>query len=214
MIDKVELNNRIHEAAKLYLADIQQMSEKELKDNLRYFAEKCKGIAEGILENHVFANFTKYSEGPFAISDTETLSMFCDFKTGYQQQMLNWIAEHPLEVKEEVFELPQRPEDAIKNAPLSPAAILIGGTIVSVGLFIFTNIWIFIGAELLSVLLAKIQSNRVRKSDEQRKMAMEHYAVAIENKKNELVNGMIVELEKWLDIGEEESRRISSSYNL
>lgn len=214
MINKVELHNLVQEAAKLYLVELQNMTESELKDNLQYFAEKCKKIAEGILEQYVFANVNKYTEGPFAISDSDVFGKFCDFTTGYQQQMLNWVAEHSLEVKEETFEFPQKPESEEKCSPISPKTILTGGTIVSIGLFIFTNVWIFLGAELLTIILAKIQSVRIQNNEIRRKEAMEHYAIALENKTNELVNGMINELDKWLDLGEKMSNKILTTFNL
>lgn len=214
MIDKRKLDLEIHEAAQMYLSDIAQMSEDELRDNLKYFAEKCKKIAEGILEQYVFANVSKYAEGKFSIQDVETLGKFVDFQTGYQAQMLQWIEAHPLEVKEETFEFPPKPvgEDDAKSVP--PKAIFIGGTVLAVGLFIFTNIWIALGAELLAILFAKVQSMRIQKSAAQRKMEMEHYATALQDKKNEMINGMLVELEKWLDLGVEKSKEILSMYNL
>src|SRR5574344_1126801 len=214
MIDKVELSNQIYEAANLCLADIYNMSEDTLKENLRYFAEKSKKIAEYILEQFVFDNFAKYTEGIFAITDPVVHEKFCDFKIGYQQQMLNWISDHPLEVKEETFHVPQKPDISAKDSAISPKTIIVGGTILSVGLFVFTNVWIFIGAELLAVVLAKIQSMRIQKSESQRRESMEYYKISLENKKNELVNGMINELDKWLDLGEEKSNEILASYNL
>jgi hypothetical protein len=214
MIDKVELYTQIKEAANLYLHDIEQMSESELKDNLQYFAEKSKKIADGLLEQFVFSNVAKYTSGSWAIQDDVMLGRFCDFKTGYQSQMLQWIEQHQLEVKEESFDLPQKPLEVEEQNHISPKNILIGGTIIAVGLFIFTNIWIALAAEILSIVLSKVQSMRIQKSAEQRKMEMDHYLVAIENRKNELVNGMISELEKWLDLGETQSIEILKTYNL
>lgn len=51
MIDKTMLNKKIREAADLLLRDIQLMGPDELNENLRYFAEKAKNVAEGILED-------------------------------------------------------------------------------------------------------------------------------------------------------------------
>lgn len=214
MIDKVELDNRVREAANLYLSNIQHMSESELKDNLRYFAEKSKKIAEDILEQFVFAEVAKYTDGPFAIKDSEVLGSFINFNSGYQHQMLEWIESHPLEVKEEEFKLPQNPSSDEETKLIQPKTIFIGGTIISVGLFIFTNIWIALGAELLSVILAKVQEVRIRKSAEQREIAKRHYFKAIEDKKNRLINGMIDELGKWLDLGVDKSNAILASFNL
>lgn len=214
MTDKNKLNTEVHEAAQMYLSDINQMSESELRDNLEYFAEKCKKIAEGILEQYVFTNVSKYTEGDFPIQDVEILGRFVDFQTGYQAQMLQWIELHPLEVKEETFEFPTKPSERNNEQFIAPKTIFIGGTVIAVGLFIFTNIWIFLGAELLAVLLAKAQTMRIQKSAAQRKMELEHYATALQDKKNELINGMLVELEKWLDQGEEKSKVILSTYKL
>lgn len=214
MIDKNKLNTEVHEAAQMYLSDINQMSESELRDNLEYFAEKCKKIAEGILEQYVFTNVSKYTEGDFPIQDMEILGRFVDFQKGYQAQMLQWIESHPLEVKEETFEFPAKPSEKVNEQFVAPKTIFIGGTVIAVGLFIFTNIWIALGAELLAVLLAKAQSMRIQKSAAQRKMELEHYATALQNKRNELINGMLVELEKWLDQGEEKSKVILSTYKL
>ena len=214
MIDKTKLNTEVREAAQMYLSDINRMSENELRDNLEYFAEKCKKIAEGILEQFVFTNVSKYTEGDFPIQDMEILGQFVDFQTGYQAQMLKWIESHPLEVKKEAFEFPSKSVEKNDAQYIAPKSIFIGGTVIAVGLFIFTNIWIALGAELLAVLLAKVQSMRIQKSSVQRKMELEHYATALQDKKNELINGMLVELEKWLDQGEKKSKEILSTYKL
>lgn len=214
MIDKTKLNTEVREAAQMYLSDINRMSENELRDNLEYFAEKCKKIAEGILEQFVFTNVSKYTEGDFPIQDMEILGQFVDFQTGYQAQMLKWIEFHPLEVKKEAFEFPSKPVEKNDAQYIAPKSIFIGGTVIAVGLFIFTNIWIALGAELLAVLLAKAQSMRIQKSVAQRKMELEHFVTALQDKKNELINGMLVELEKWLDQGVEKSKEILSTYKL
>ena len=196
------------------MAKLKKIDGSELKEHLKYFAEKCTKIAEGIIESFVFNNVEKYTEGTFAIKDIEALGKFCDFTNGYQQQMLDWISNHPLEVKEETFNLPSKPDFSPKDSTISPKTIFIGGTVLSVGLFIFTNVWIFIGAELLAFVLAKIQSMKIQKTASQRKDAIEHYQIELENKKNELVNGMINELDKWLDLGVSKSNEILSTYNL
>lgn len=214
MIDKTTLNNKVHESANMLLADIQLMNETELQENLRYFAEKAKDIAESIFEEYVFAVVKKYTEGNFTISDPDKLSLFVDFTTGYQQQMLNWIQTHPLEVKEEVFEIPERPCDNVTINDISPKVILGVGTAIAVGLFIFTNIWIALAAEILSIVVAKIQKDRITKRREETEIERKRYAIAIEAKKNQLIIGMIDELEKWLDLGEEASGEILTSFNI
>lgn len=214
MIDKTELNTKIREAADLFLSDIKQLEESELQENLRYFADKAKEIAEGILEQYVFSVFNRYTEGEFAISDVEQLSRFCNLYTGYQQQMLDWIAVHKLEVKEETFEMPHKPLESAPNRSISPKAILGVGTIVAVGLFVFSNIWIALVAEILALALARIQTKRIAYQQEQKQMELEHYALILENKREQLVSGMIEELDKWLDMGVKASDDILESLNI
>lgn len=214
MIDKRKLNIEVHEAAQMYLSDINQMSETELRNELEYFAEKCKKIAEGILEQYVFGVFARYTEGAFAIQDVETRGRFVDFQNGYQSQMLKWIEDNPLEVKEETFEIPTKPIEKEEANHISPRSIVIGGSVIAVGLFIFSNIWIALGAELLTLILAKVQSMHIQKSAAQRKMELEHYDTALQNKKDELINGLLKDLEQWLDQGVAKSNEILSTYNL
>lgn len=79
MIDKTMLNKKIREAADLLLRDIQLMGPDELNENLRYFAEKAKNVAEGVLEEYIFSVVSNYTEGFNAIKDTEILSKFINF---------------------------------------------------------------------------------------------------------------------------------------
>lgn len=214
MIDKTELNTKIREAADLFLSDIKQLEESELQDNLRYFADKTKEIAEGILEQYIFSVFNRYTEREFAISDAEKLSRFCNLYTGYQQQMLDWIAAHKLEVKEEIFEMPHKPLESAPNRSTSPKVILGVGTIVAVGLFVFSNIWIALVAEILTIASARIQTKRITHQQAQKKLELEHYALMLENKREQLVSGMIEELGKWLNMGVKASDDILESLNI
>lgn len=214
MIDKTELNAKIRETADLFLSDIKQMEERELQENLRYFADKAKEIAEGILEQYVFSVYNQYTEGEFAISNVEKLSRFCNLYTGYQQQMLDWIAAHKLEVKEEIFEMPHRPLESASNRSMSPKVVVGVGTIVAVGLFVFSNIWIALVAEILTLALARIQTKRISYQQEQKQMELDHYALILDNKREQLVSGMIEELDKWLDMGIKASDDILESLNI
>lgn len=215
MINKVILNNRIHESADRLFADIQLMTEAELQDNLRYFAEKAKDIAESILEEYIFSTFEKYTSGISAITDAEKLAQFVNLDSGYQQRMLDWIQAHPLQVKEEMFECPKKDDFHIETNDLSPNIILGSGTLLAVGLFIFTNIWIALAAEILTIAFVKYQNNRIAKRRSiELEIEQKQYETAIKAKKDQLINGMIDELEKWLDLGEAASNDILSSLNI
>lgn len=214
MIDKTELNIKIKEAADMLLSDIQIMSEDELKDNLRYFAEKCKSIAERILEVYVTNTKNRYSEGEFVIEDQTILGKFVEFTTGYQAQMLEWIKDHPLIVKESSFELPQKPNSKSSTSKVNPMGIAVTGTAIAVGLFIFTNIWVALAAEILTCLATLIQKKMIAKSEKQLLYEQQRYETELLAKKDQLVSGMISDLDKWLDQGEEASNQLLKEYNI
>lgn len=215
MINKVSLNNKIRESADLLLADIELMDEGELQENLRYFAEKAKSIAEGVLEEYIFSVVDKYTSGISEISDSEKLSKFINLDRGYQQQMLDWIKAHPLQVKEELFECPTVDDYHVERNDNSPKLILGTGTAIAVGLFIFTNIWIALAAEILVLAFAKYQKTKIEKHNALLfEIEKKQYETAIKAKRDKLINGMIEELEKWLDQGESASNQLLSSFNL
>lgn len=214
MIDKTELNIKISEAANKFLADIQLMSEDELKENLRFFAEKCKSIAERILEVYIKDIKNRYSEGEFAIKDSTVLGKFVDFSKGYQHQMLEWIRNNPLQVEELKFDRPKKTGTDSSSSAIKPKAIVISGTVIAIGLFIFSNIWIALAAEILSCLAALIQKKRLSKSEKQIVFEQKRYEQELIAKKNQLVAGIISDLDKWLDSGEEASNIILKEYNI
>ena len=214
MIDKTELNVKIIEAADTFLDDIQLMSEEELKENLGFFAEKCKSIAERILEVYIMDIKNHYSEGDFAIADPITLGKFVDFSSGYQHQMLEWIRHNSLKIEEIRFELPKRPTVNSTSGTIKPETIAISGTCIAVGLFIFTNIWIALAAEIITCLATLIQKKRIAKSEKQVVFEQKRYEQELIAKKNQLVAGMISDLDKWLDKGEEASINILKEYNI
>lgn len=215
MIDKVSLNNRIHESAEIFLADIHLMTEDELKNNLRYFAEKAKDAAESILEEYIFEVVKNYTSGSFALSEASKLAAFVNLSNGYQQQMLDWIKNHPLEVKEMFFDCPKKNEFCQEKKFVSPSIIFGTGTMIAVGLFVFTNIWVALVAEILTLAFAKFEKKKLdgHRIDEA-EIQQKKYELAIKAKKNQLVNGMIEELEKWLDMGEAASNNILSTLNI
>lgn len=214
MIDKTELNVKIREISNEILADMQLMNKEELEDNMRYFAKKSKDIAESILEEYMNQVSFKFTESSSAITDMDKLSQFVDLKNGYQQQMLRWIEKHLLEVKEVVFVLPDNPADRPVQKNISPQTVLEAGTIIAVGLFIFTNIWIALAAEIATMIAAKIQHSKIQRQKCSLENEIKRYDIQIEHKKNELINGMINELGKWLDMGEEMSKSILVSFNI
>ncbi|MDE6338688.1 MAG: hypothetical protein K2K97_02735, partial [Muribaculaceae bacterium] len=174
---------------------------------------RCTSIAERILENFIKETKLHYSEGDFALQDPVLLGKFVDFTTGYQQQMLDWIKNNPLKVEEESFEIPDRPKRE-SSKQIQPKDIAISGTVIAVGLFIFTNIWIALAAELITCLATLIQKKRIEISQKQKLFEQQRYEQELIAKRDQLVNGMITDLDKWLDKGEEASNLILKEYNI
>ena len=151
MIDYVELETNVRKNAEGYLTDITE-------DNLRSFAESTKLIAKIVLEKFYFAVDELYVEGALKLQDNEQLAKFSDFCDGYRSKMINWANEHEIMIQEmKVNPSLHYPELSDIDTSKLPLAIGGIGTIVAVGLCIFTKIWIAVVAELL-VLATTIYS--------------------------------------------------------
>ena len=61
--------------------------------------------------------------------------------------------------------------------------------------------------KLLSIVVISYQQ-------EQKQMELDHYALILDNKREQLVSGMIEELDKWLDMGIKASDDILESLNI
>ena len=214
MIDKTILNKEIREAAEVLLSDIQTMSPDVLEENLKYFAEKAKDIAERVLDEYSNEKFDYYTDGAFGIKDPDVLRAFVDFNTGYKQQMLNWIESHRPEVKEEHFEIVPPQVEEKMSFDVSPRIILGVGTAIAVGLFIFTNIWIALAAEILAIVMGEVQKRRISNRKTMLENEEKRYKATLLVKKDALINGMINELDKWLEEGEAYSESIIKSFGL
>ena len=131
LIDKVYLKTQVKEKAKLMLGEITD-------ENLKYFTEEVKKLAEGILEKYVFDIHDTFTTGAFTIENEDTLQAFSDFNLGYQAQMLKWISDNALKIEHVEIKLPKQPaETAPKTTnPIYPLAI---GTVIATGLFHITD---------------------------------------------------------------------------
>ncbi len=206
LIDKVYLKTQVQEKEKLMLGEITD-------ENLKYFTEEVKKLAEGILEKYVFDIYDTFTTGAFTIENEDTLQSFSDFNSGYQAHMLKWISDNALKIEHVEINLPKQPDSTSPKTtnPIYPLAI---GTVIAAGLFIFTNIWVALAAEILSLALAYRLYLKNDKSKKQYTLEKERYAHELKIKKDKLIQGLIVDLEKWLDQGKAESDRILASYNL
>lgn len=206
LIDKVYLKTQVQEKAKLLLCEISD-------ENLKYFTEEIKKLAEGILERYVFDIYDTYTTSAFAIKDDDVLQSFSDFNSGYQAQMLKWISDNALKIEHIEINLPKPP---VETAPktTNPLYHLGIGTVIATGLFIFTNTWVALAAEVLTIAIAYRQYTKNVIIQKHYALEKERYAHELKIKKDKLIQGLIVDLEKWLDQGKAESDRILASYNL
>ena len=206
LIDKVYLKTQVQEKAKLLLSEI-------FDEDLKYFTEEIKKLAEGILERYVFDIYDTYTTGAFAIKDDDVLQSFSDFNSGYQAQMLKWISDNALKIEHIEINLPKPPAETAPKTT-NPLYHLGIGTVIATGLFIFTNAWVALAAEVLTIAIAYRQYIKNVTIQKHYALEKERYAHELKIKKDKLIQGLIVDLEKWLDQGKAESDRILVSYNL
>ena len=206
LIDKAYLKTQVQEKAKLLLSEISD-------ENLKYFTEEIKKLAEGILERYVFDIYDTYTTSAFAIKNDDVLQSFSDFNSGYQAQMLKWISDNALKIEHIEINLPKPPAETVPKAK-NPLCHLGIGTVIATGLFIFTNAWVALAAEVLTIAIAYRQYAKNVTIQKHYALEKERYAHELKTKKDKLIQGLIDDLEKWLDQGKAESDIILASYNL
>lgn len=182
------------------------------EDNLKYFSAETKKIAEATMENYIFHVYDLYSDGARRIPDLSLLEKFTNYSSGYQAQMLKWNEEHPIVLTEQTISVPAEPMEPEKV--MSPTPVMAIGTAVAVGLYIFTNVWVALAAELLVVALSYRQVVAKKQADIKFEAKKANYERAIKKLKRDLVLGLIKELEEWLKQGKDASDAILKSYNL
>lgn len=204
-IDFGAFQKAITEKANLLIDEVNE-------ENLRYFSEETKKIVEATMENYIFYVDDIYSEGARKITDPTILEQFNKYNNGYQDQMLKWIKEHPIILTEQTVSIPAEPKEPEKV--LSPTPVLAIGTAVAVGLFIFTNVWVALAAELLAVALSYRQIIAKKQAIKKFEATKADYERAMKKLKRDLVLGLTLELEEWLKQGKNASDAILQSYNL
>lgn len=182
------------------------------EDNLKYFSEETKKIAEAAMENYIFHVYDLYSEGARKITDLSLLEQFTAYSSGYQGQMLKWNEEHPIVLTEQTISIPAEPAEPEKV--MSPIPVFAIGTAVAVGLYIFTNVWVALAAELLAVALSYRQVVAKKQADIKFEAKKADYKRSIKKLKRDLVLGLTKDLEEWLTQGKAASDAILHSYNL
>lgn len=209
MMDFVRLETEVRQKAKDYLDEISE-------SNLKAFAEATKYIAQSVLENYYLSVDDIFTNGALKIEDTELLDKFIDFHDGYRAKMKNWASENEITIGEMIVNPTlQYPELEYQNIVKKPVAIASVGTLVAVGLFIFTEIWIAVAAELLALGVAAYNYKNCKES--RKKMysfRVKKYEMQIEQEKVRLVNGLIKDLKTWLSNAESFSNDVISNIGI
>lgn len=209
MMDIVRLETEVRKKSQEYLNDISEA-------NLKAFAESTKYIAQSILENYFLSVDDIYTNGVFKIEDPDTFNKFIDFHDGYRAKMKKWASENKIIIGEmRVTPTLKYPKIEDENILKKPIAITGVGTLVAVGLIIFTEIWIAVAAELLALGIA---AYAYKKSKEYREkeysLKIKKYEIQIEQEKAKLVNGLIKDLKIWLGNAESFSNEILNSFDI
>ncbi len=207
MMDYVRLETGVRQKAKEYLGEITE-------ENLKSFAESTKFLAQSVFEKYYLEVDHLYSDGALKIKDEELLDQFMDFHDGYRASMKKWMADNEIMIREMKVDpsisLPDLPSEDIKQTSLVIAGV---GTLVAVGLFIFTELWIAVAAELLFLgTVAIIYKKKKDKQAADYEFKIREYEILIEKEKTRLVNGLVKDLKTWLSNAEKYSGEVLIKY--
>lgn len=193
MIDFVRLNDEVRKKAKEYLGNVSE-------DSLRAFAESTKSTALSVLENYFFDVDDFYTKGAFKINDDTKFNDFIDFQNGYRSKMKKWASENEIAIQKMTVS-PSLVYPMMKEADIKkPVAVAGIGTLVAFGLYIFTNMWIAVAAELLALgTAAYLYKNQKQKDAVEYEFQIKKYNTLMEQEKERLVNGLITDLKTWLE---------------
>lgn len=209
MMDVVRLETEVRQKAQEYLDDISE-------ESLKAFAESTKYIAQSVLENYLLSVDDIYTNGALKIGNTDKFNMFIDFHDGYRAKMKKWISKNEISIGEmkvtPALRYPELEEENITNKPIAIGGV---GTLVAVGLFIFTEMWIAVAAELLALGAAAYMYKRSKKKREKKyAFRIQKYEMQIEQEKSRLVNGLINDLKIWLGNAESFSNEIILNFGI
>lgn len=200
-IDLYRLETEVRQKAKEYLEEIKE-------ENLKTFVESTKLIAQSVFEEYILEVDRQYTNGVFKIEDMALLDKFMDFKNGYRSTMKEWIAEKGITLQELKID-PTISYPNLSKEDLAKLPMLIGGlgTLVAVGIFITSNVWVALAAELLCLgIAAAVYEKQKNKLAKDYAFRLKKYKMQIQGEKDRLVNGLIKDLKGWLSAAEQYSK--------
>lgn len=190
--------------------NIEELGEQILKElapnEFRLFAERTKLYVDNAfdeylrqVEDEVLSSF---------IEEDNKKKAFMDLETGFMRQMQLWLKDNAIAVTEQNVDINKLKSDS-KKQKRSLYTILGGGTLLAIGLSIPAKIawWVPVVVELLTLGAAykKYNSSYITPSQIQMKI----YTV-----KKELINGVINDIESWLDSAEKQITIVKESFDL
>ena len=209
MMDFATLDKEVRKKAEEYLDNISE-------DYLKAFAESTKFIAQSLLENYFFTVDDLYSNGALKINDSETFNKFLDFHDGYRAKMKKWSADNEIAIGEmKISPSLKRQEMKEESVVKKTAAVVSVGTLVAVGLFIFTKVWIAAAAELLALGTATYTYKKNKAASEKEySFRVKQDELEMEKEKARLVNGLIKDLKIWLGNAEKYSNDVLLNFGI
>ena len=205
-----EMKELVSEKAESLLKDL-------TADSLNYFEEKASTIAAGILEKYVFSVYDMFTIGDFAIKDLKQREVFTNFRTGYQQKMLDWIEQNKPKI-DLIVEIPSPPsEQSEKKWHFVALGI---GTAGALGFEIGRRCmdgdryWIGIAIEVLTLATSYFIYKKEQDDSNIVNAKLRQYEAELKTKKETFINETISQLEKWLRKGEAYSNKLLKTFNL
>lgn len=208
--DLEDLRRLVYEKAECLLKDL-------MSDNMDYFAKESAILARKVMEKYVFDVYDYYTKGEYTIKDLGQREAFTNFKTGYQQKMLNWIQQHKpdIELMAEIPTPSQKPSDKKWHY------VALGvGTAGALGFEIGRRCmdghryWIGIAIELCTLAASYFIYKNGKSNDRNYEANCRQYKSELTTIKERFVNETISQLEKWVKDGEAYSNELLTTYNL
>lgn len=204
------ISPNIDEMKRLVREKAEQLLDEFTEDNLDYFIKEASVVAERVLERYIFAVYDFYTIGEFSIIDPASKEAFMNYKTGYQQKMLDWKNQN-------------KPEINTTNKGKYWHLVTLGvGTAGAIGLAIYCY-WkgltvdrcclVGIAVELLTLLISYYLYLKEKKVKKKHEKHLEQYETELIKKKDDLANEVIDQLENWLKQGENYSNELLTTYN-
>lgn len=228
-INYTRLETVVREKALLYLEEI---TENSLQD----FANAVKFETKSVLENYYFTIDKFYTDSQYLIRDKKILNSFMDFHDGYRAQMKRWVASHDIAITKISIDSVIPTKQSVINKSLPGIVVGIGSvtvagafiaaksittetlvnlgvshSCVATGLAIFSNVWVFLAAELLILCAAYLIKRKQQKTVN---IELSEYKIILDKSKAEFINGILSDLKKWLENAENFSQELLTKFNI